>query len=179
MLTFKINEEISLRLFTEEDTEEFYQLTIDSKPYLKQWLGWLDTINSIEDTAKNIQSRLDELNENNGFPKTFAITYKGKIAGTIGYSKLDKKNRVGNIGYWLGETYQGKGIMLKAFKAMIDYGFKELSLNRIEVRVATRNSKSRALPERLNFTKEDIIREAEWLYDHYVDHILYGLLDKE
>lgn len=179
MLTHKINDEISLRLFTEKDTKEFYTLTIDSKAYLKQWLGWLDNINSVEDTAKNIQSRLNELNENNGFPKSFAIIYKGKIAGTIGYSKLDKRNKVGNIGYWLGETYQGKGVMSKAFKAMINYGFEELSLNRIEVRVATGNSKSRALPERFNFTKEGILREAEWLYDHYVDHILYGLLADE
>jgi ribosomal-protein-serine acetyltransferase len=39
--------------------------------------------------------------------------------------------------------------------------------------------KSRALPKRLGFTEEGIIREAEWLYDHYEDHVVYGLLKKE
>ncbi|GAA0361290.1 hypothetical protein GCM10008932_12410 [Alkalibacterium iburiense] len=81
--------------------------------------------------------------------------------------------------YWLGETYQGKGIMSKALEAMIAYGINDLSLNRVEIRVATENYKSRALPERFNFTKEGVIREAEWLYDHYVDHILYLLLADE
>ena len=69
--------------------------------------------------------------------------------------------------------------MSRALKAVIDYGFKELGLNRIEVCVATENEKSRALPERFGFTEEGILRQAEWLYDHYVDHIVYRLLREE
>lgn len=57
MFTHKIDEEISLRLFNEDDTEEFYNLTISSNAYLKKWLDWLDYIESIEDAAKNIKSR--------------------------------------------------------------------------------------------------------------------------
>ena len=41
------------------------------------------------------------------------------------------------------------------------------------------NHKSRAIPERFGFKKEGMIRQAEWLYDHYVDHIIYGLLARE
>ena len=69
--------------------------------------------------------------------------------------------------------------MSKALEAMIAYGINDLSLNRVEIRVATENYKGRALLERFNFTKEGVIRVAEWLYDHYVDHILYGLLADE
>lgn len=69
--------------------------------------------------------------------------------------------------------------MTRALKSLIAYGFKELGLNRIEVRVAVENKKSRALPERLGFTEEGRLREAERLYDHYVDHIIYGLLTEE
>lgn len=179
MLTYDINSELHLRLFTLDDADEFYNLTIESKPFLREWLGWLDNINSIEDTTKNIQSRFAEIADNNGYPISFVIVYKGNMVGTIGYNTIDKRNRVGTIGYWIGEKYKGKGIMSQSFKAMIDYGFNTLNLNRIEVRAATDNIKSRALPERFSFQHEGTIRDAEWLYDHYVDHAVYGLLKKE
>ena len=179
MLTYDINSELHLRLFTLDDADEFYNLTIESKLFLREWLGWLDNINSIDDTTKNIQSRFAEIAANNGHPISFVIIYKENMVGTIGYNTIDKRNRVGTIGYWIGEKYKGKGIMSQSFKAMIDYGFDTLNLNRIEVRAATNNIKSRALPERFSFQHEGTIRDAEWLYDHYVDHAVYGLLKKE
>lgn len=176
MLTYKIDNDLLLRLFTEDDADEFFQLTIQSKNYLKKWLGWLENIKSVDDITANIKSRYKELEENNGYPINFAIIYKGKIAGTIGFNTIDKGNRIGKIGYWLGEDYQGKGIMSKTFQAVINYGFTDLKMNRIEVRIASKNYKSRAIPERFGFQQESLIRDAEWLYDHYVDHVVYGLL---
>jgi len=49
----------------------------------------------------------------------------------------------------------------------------------VEVRCAEGNSKSRAIPERLGFIKEGIIRDVEWLYDHYVEDVVYGILSRE
>ncbi len=179
MLIHKIDEEVSLRMLNEDDAEEFYNLTISSKTYLKEWLGWLEYIESVEDTKANIRARLKGFAENGGYPKSFGIIYKGDIAGTIGFNDINKTNKIGIVGYWLGENFQGKGIMTKAFKTLIDYGFKELGLNRIEVSVAVENKKSRALPEQFGFIKEGKLRQAEWLYDHYVDHYIYGLLAEE
>ncbi|WP_114571273.1 GNAT family N-acetyltransferase [Exiguobacterium flavidum] len=179
MLVHKIDEEVSLRMLNQSDAEEFYNLTISSKTYLKEWLGWLDYIETVEDTAQNISARLKAFAENGGHPKSFAIIHNGEIAGTIGFNDLDKNNKIGVVGYWLGENFQGKGIMSRAFEAIIDYGFKELDLNRIEVSVATENIKSRALPERFGFTEEGKLRQAEWLHDRYVDHVVYGLLAEE
>lgn len=88
-------------------------------------------------------------------------------------------NKSTSIGYWLGERYQGKGIMTKSCKSFIEYAFKELNLNKIEIRCAEQNFRSRAIPERLGFVKEGIIREAEWLNDHFVSHVVYGILARE
>lgn len=179
MFLHKINEDISLRMFNLEDAEELFNLTINSKPNLKEWLGWLDYTNEVKDTAEFIKATLKGIEETGGYPKTVAIIYKGKIAGTIGFNEINKANKIGVVGYWLGKEFQGNGIMTKACKGFFNYGFKELGLNRIEIRVATENEKSRAIPERLGFVEEGKIREAEWLYDHYVDHIIYGLLKRE
>lgn len=88
-------------------------------------------------------------------------------------------NKTAYIGYWLGEDFQGKGIMTKVAKALTDPAFSNLKLNKVEIRAAAENEKSRGIPERLGFVKEGCIRKSEWLYDHYVDSIVYGVLADE
>ncbi|HWJ79762.1 MAG TPA: GNAT family protein [Niallia sp.] len=179
MFTYQIDEKIELRIFHENDAEEFFALTMKNKDYLKEWLGWLDYTKTVEDTRNNIKERLQGILETGGYPKSVAIIYEGKIAGTIGYNEINRTSKIGIIGYWLASEFQGLGIMTKACKAFINYGFTELGLNRIQIAAATENEKSRAIPERLGFTQEGTIRQAEWLYDHYVDHVIYGLLKEE
>ncbi len=89
------------------------------------------------------------------------------------------QNRVGEIGYWLGDVFQGRGIMTQACRAMVAYGFSERGLNRIEIHCAPANVKSRAIPERLGFRIEGTLRQAEKLVDGYVDNVVYGLLASE
>ena len=83
------------------------------------------------------------------------------------------------IGYWLGEEFQGKGIMTAASRILIHYAFDEFQLNRVEIRCAVGNTRSRAIPERLGFIQEGMIGDGEWLYDHYVDLIVYRMLARE
>ncbi|WP_347860829.1 GNAT family protein [Salimicrobium sp. PL1-032A] len=146
---------------------------------MREWLGWLDHIESVEDSLNNIKARIKAFADNGGYPESFAIIYNGEIAGTVGFNDVNKFNRIGVVGYWLGEKFQGNGIMTKAFESLIEYGFRELGLNRIEVSAAIDNKKSRALPEKLGFTQEGERRQAEWLYDRFVDHAFYGLLAEE
>ena len=83
------------------------------------------------------------------------------------------------ISLYVREEYQGKGLITKVAKALTDYAFNHLKLNKVEIRAAVENKKSRNIPERLGFVNEGSIRQAEWLYDHFVDHIVYGLLEEE
>jgi len=69
--------------------------------------------------------------------------------------------------------------MTASCRACISHAFTELKLNRVEIRCAVENRKSRAIPERLGFRFEGTLREAQWLYDHFVEHALYGMLARE
>ena len=66
--------------------------------------------------------------------------------------------------------------MTRATKTLIDFAFNNLNLNRVQFSCAVDNKKSCAIPERLGFKKEGIARQAEWLYDHFVDWQQYSLL---
>jgi ribosomal-protein-serine acetyltransferase len=62
---------------------------------------------------------------------------------------------------------------------LIDYAFNRLKLNKVEIYCAENNIKSQAVPKRFGFTKEGVIREAEFLYDRFVNLEIYGLLSRE
>ena len=114
---------------------------------------------------------------NNGFG--CLIRYRGQVAGTIGCHALGHLNHSAEIGYWLGKAFEGKGIMTRACKALVSYAFKDLQMNRIQIRCATGNVRSCAIPQRLGFTREGVMRQSEWLYDHFVDLVLYSMLADE
>jgi ribosomal-protein-serine acetyltransferase len=176
-LRIKIDNDIELRLLDERDAKEIYRLIDQNRAYLREWLPWLDVTRSVEDEAAFIRSVRAQYTDNRGFG--CSIWYRGQVAGTISYHPIDWPNRKVEIGYWLGAQFQGKGLMTRACEKLITIAFDELKLNRVEIRCATGNRRSCAIPERLGFTKEGVIRQSEWLYDHFVDLVLYGLLAGE
>lgn len=172
-----IDEEVSLKLASTEDAEELFQLVDHSRDHLREWLPWLDYSKTLEDTKTFIQNGRKNFAENKSL--TTLVIYHGKIVGTAGFNEIDHTNRVVKIGYWLGKDYLGKGIMTRVARALTEYAINELLMNRVEIRVADGNQRSSAIPERLGFKQEGRIREAEWLYDHYVDHFIYSVLASE
>ncbi|WP_144509790.1 GNAT family N-acetyltransferase [Bacillus sp. FJAT-22090] len=174
MFTYNIDDKLKLKMLDLRDSEHLFDLTVKSKDTLREWLPFIDYTREVNDTKSFIQSTMKQYSENNGFQA--GIWYGDKIAGVIGFHKIDWNNKSTSIGYWLGNDYVGAGLMTKSVQAFVNYALNDLNLNRVEIRAAVDNKKSRAIPERLGFTEEGCVRQAEWLYDHYVDHIVYGML---
>jgi ribosomal-protein-serine acetyltransferase len=124
-----------------------------------------------------IQLTRKQLVDNNGFQT--AIRFRGALVGLIGHHGINWTNRSASLGYWLAEDAQGRGIMTEACRAYTSHAFGVLHLNRMEIRCAGENLRSRAIPERLAFRAEGTVRQVEWLYDHFVDHVIYGMLASE
>jgi len=172
-----INPELSLRTIELEDANVVFALTDASRTYLREWLPWLDITKEGADTTAYIKGCIKGHEAKSSL--SLVIIFRNEIVGIAGFNTINHSNKIAAIGYWLSEGAQGHGIMTKTVQALLQYAFKNLQLNKVEIRAATGNAKSRAIPERLGFTKEGTIRAAEWLYDHYVDHVAYGMLASE
>jgi ribosomal-protein-serine acetyltransferase len=177
VFSHKLGENTELRLLEERHAQELTDLTDRNREYLRAWLPWVDTSRTIEDRKNFIRGALKQFAENNGF--TAGIWHEGRLAGVIGYHTIDWENRTTAVGYWLGEEFQGRGLVTAACRALVDHAFEELGLNRVSIACATENKKSCAIPERLGFRREGVVRQAEWLYDHFVDHVVYATLASE
>ena len=177
MFTYKIDEDTELRLLEHRHAEQLFQLTDQSRESLREWLPWIDFTRTVADSKNFIGSILLQFSRNDGFQA--GIWYRGELAGVIGLHGINWSNKSTSIGYWLGTEFEGKGLMTKACQAVVDYCFTELGLNRIEIRVATENIKSAAIPQRLGFQQEGRLQQAEWLYDKFVDHFVFGLIKEQ
>ena len=177
MITIRIDDNLVLRQLSEEDAMPLFKVIDSNRKFLREWLPWLDTSKRPEDTLYFIKTTLEQFSNNDGFAA--GIWYGDSVVGTIGFHKIDWLNRSVEIGYWLSEAHQGKGIVTKACKAFIDHAFGEWYLHRVQIRCAVGNAKSCRIAERLHFVKEGLQRHAEFLYDHYVDLIIYGMLEDE
>ena len=173
MPSLLVDDDIVLKLLDPEDADVLFALIDSNRFYLRQWLPWIDTNPAIENTKLFILSSLEQHKMNLGFQ--CGIWFHGILAGVIGFHGLDWMNRNVEIGYWLGEKFQGHGIITKTCHALVDYAIYNYELNRVQIRCATGNKKSNAIIERLGFIKEGTTRQAEFLYDHYVDLFVYGM----
>jgi len=173
-LKLRVDDCVVLRQVSEEDTEELTSVIDHNRSYLREWLPWLDSSTGLHDTARFIGRSMQQAADENGL--TFGIVCNGVLAGIIGQHYVDSLNRRTELGYWLDAAHQGRGIVTRSVARLTDFAFAEQDCNRVMLHCAVRNIKSRAVAERLGFVQEGILREAEWLYDHYVDLVVYSML---
>ncbi len=152
--------------------------TIDrDRHYLRKWLPFVDQTRKLEDTEHFVRHLLKIRKESGD--EVYTIWYKGEFAGLVGFKDSDKVNRKTEIGYWLAETMQGKGIMVRSVKKLTDFAFRNLDCNRVQIKVAVGNVKSSAIPRKLGFQFEGIERSGEFHTNKFLDLEIYSLLKTE
>ncbi|AYC30477.1 GNAT family N-acetyltransferase [Paenisporosarcina cavernae] len=177
MFYCSLTENAYLKLLTPEDAEALFQATDESRAHLKEWLPFIDYTKTSEDSLNFIRSTMKQFSDNNGIQA--GIWYDGKLAGVIGFHAVNWSNKSTSLGYWLSNKFTGKGLMTLAVQAMVTHAFHTWKLHRVEIRAAEENVKSRAIPERLGFIKEGVLRDSEWLYDHFVSHVVYAMIAED
>lgn len=173
----KLTETVEIIIIEERHAEEFFALVQKNWERLLQWCPWLDEVETVEKTRQFIKSKLQRFADNNGF--TAGFFENDKLIGVIALEYIDWSNQVTEIGYWLSAETEGKGLIRKACPILIDYALHKLKMNRVQIRCASENMRSRAIPEKLGFKQEGIIRQAEKLPDRFVDLVVYGMLADE
>lgn len=113
-----------------------------------------------------------------GFRWLITLKGEGQPIGSLGYYKWEpSRGYQAEMGYDLAREYWGKGIMTEAMRAVIDFGFEKMELNRIEVYIMPRNKRSVKMIKNLGFKREGLIRQRYFdEHGNYADDILFSLL---
>ena len=176
MVEFPVFDDVRLRLLEESDVDELHALIVDNRNHLARWLAWAEA-QTREDTEAFVRRTGAQVEADDGFQQ--AIVCDGRIGGVVGLLGVEPLSRSTSIGYWLAEAHQGRGIVTTAVGALVGYAFGTLGLNRVEIRVATENRRSREIPERLGFRQEAVFRRAERVSTRQLDMAVYSVLAAE
>lgn len=168
---------LGLRTLSLDDADELFALVEENRSYLREWMSWLDVTTTVEGIRPFIQSCVDGYT--NGTSFRWALLVDGTIGGVVGLEDITEMHKRAKIGYWQSQEHQGRGGITDAVRFLLHYGFGERDLNLIEIRAAAKNTKSRAVAMRVGMKLDGVLRQREWLYDHYVDLASYTLLATE
>jgi ribosomal-protein-serine acetyltransferase len=168
---------IEMRQFEPRDAETVFAVVERNRAHLRQWLPWVDHSHSPEDIRQFILRVQAQFEADQG--PNAGVWVDGVLAGNLGCHPIHWPNRSSSLGYWIDAAQQGKGVITRCCAAMLDYLFGELRLHRVEIRCGTGNTRSCAIPERLGFTREGLLREGEWVNDRWVDLVVWGMLEEQ
>jgi ribosomal-protein-serine acetyltransferase len=176
-LLLVVDERMVLRQLVEEDARELFRLVDGERERLRRTLPWVDGTRGVDDTIAFLRTSVEEADDGEGWQ--LGIFVDNRMCGVIGHHSLSWLHARVNLGYWLAESAEGRGIMTRACTTVIDHAFSQLSMHRVEICAALDNRRSRAVAERLGLVQEGIRRQAEKIGEGFVDLVVYGALAHE
>ena len=178
MKIIEVCENIFLKELEIEDAAHIFKAIDSQRVYLGEWLPFVEFTKTVKDSLDYVNSVVTMPEDCKEWQ--FAVFCGNDFAGLAGFKGTDRLNRKSEIGYWLREEFQGRGIMTDSIRALIRFGFSELDLNRIQIKCARNNVKSNKIPQRLGFTFEGIERDSEFVKDGvFRDANVWSLLKRE
>lgn len=173
MFTVAVDKELELALIEPSFAKRYFEIVSQEVDYLSQWLAWPVHAKSEDFFLRFINKSLSEYAEGKGM--VCAMIYQGELVGNISFNRINRHLKTVEIGYWLSEKHQGKGIITRSVQKLIEVAFYELEMEKIQIAAGEDNLPSRRVCERLGMKLEGIITNRENLNGRIINHAIYGL----
>jgi ribosomal-protein-serine acetyltransferase len=177
LITFDLGDGHILRPFHAGDAEAVFTAVMANYNHLREYMHWMVPNYSLDHAKEFIASSIEATANKQSLG--FGIFIGTELIGSIGFVHFDHAARRTEIGYWIDKSHEGKGIVSRSCRRLIDYAFGELQMNRVEIRCSTENVRSAAIPVRFGFTREGTLRQSEVRNGRMHDFAIYGLLASE
>lgn len=163
---------LALRPVRMSDAEDLYEYSRD--PEVARHVLW-DAHRSIHQTREYIRYLIRQYRS--ASPSTFVIALRdsGKVIGTIGFMWVQMENRSAEVGYSLSRAHWNQGFMSEALRAVVEFGFTRLNLNRIEAQHECDNPASGHVMANAGMRHEGTLRQRLYNKGRFVDVELYAI----
>lgn len=172
---FEINGyEVKLALPEVKYADKLYDIIAHDRAELAHFLPWAGKMSAVEDEVDFIRAMRNDFAQYRKMP--LVILVNGQPAGMVDLHTIKWKNESAEIGYWLSQAYQKKGIMTEAVRRLVAFSFNELGLHQVKLLADHNNLASRAIAERLNFTHVALLKDEVKYHGKFCDMDLYTMI---
>lgn len=169
-------ERLILRQVINEDAEQLYEMLSDEEVAK---FDYFYPIKSRAEAIKFIKRFKEELDDNEEITWGIILKRTNKLIGTCCLGDFEEAARRAEIGYDIIRTEWGNGYATEALKAVVDFGFTVMNLNRIEGTITPGNNASVKVLKKLNFIQEGIVRERDFIKGKLEDGIIMSILKRD
>ena len=166
---------LHLRQITEADLEHIFKGL--SHPDVIKYYGV--SYSRLDDTWKQLEWYAELERTYTGIWWAITLSQTNEFCGAIGYNNLSRDHRKAELGFWLLPEYWKKGIVREAMQPVLEYGFQELNLHRIEAYVETENISSKKALQKMDFQQEGILRDSEIKNGNFISVAVFSRLKNE
>lgn len=166
-------ERLKLRPITKEDVKDVFSIFLSEEVTKYYGMYIMKDISEAEALIEKFKKLFETSNA-----IRWGIELKGynKIIGTCGYHNWNKRHLRAEIGYELNEKFWKKGYAKEAILAILEYGFNEMNLERIEALVYPENTMSENLLKKIDFIHEGYLRKYAYFRDKHQDLNMFSLI---
>jgi ribosomal-protein-alanine N-acetyltransferase len=176
-----VGQKVMLRMPRPRDHAQWAALRSESRAFLEPWEPkWSADELSAGAWRHRLKRYRADFAQGAGLAFFIFDTASGKLAGGINVTNIRHGvSQSGNIGYWMGERYAGKGLMLEALQLVLRHCFGTLRLHRLEAACIPQNERSMRVLEKAGFRREGLLHAYLKINGQWQDHFLYALVADE
>ena len=199
MFELTIDDEISVRTLHPDNAKELFALLERNRSRLRPWIHpsalpetmratRIFTIECFFNSFDNPMEVLDSpyFEEVGHYFRDLVdpqmelgIWMRGLLAGEVSFSVLEESPGSAEFGYWITEEQEGKGIVTRCVRGLMNYAVAHLNTERFVIGCAENNDRSRAIPVRLGYRLQETIPNGELIGEYVYDRLVYEMLSTE
>jgi ribosomal-protein-serine acetyltransferase len=149
---------LCIRPFEDGDVEQFVSAVRESIATVGAWMPWCRPEYAAADALAWFAQCSANLSAAHAYDLGVFSAAGAEFYGGVSINQINRQHNFGNIGYWVRQSFQRKGIATRAVRAMAAYGFNCLKLTRLEIVAAVENGASRGVAERAGAIFECVAR---------------------
>ena len=179
MTSILIDDDLLLRTYKPEDAPELFRCINESRAHLRPFLNWVDATTKTEHSLQFIQAAIAQQAAGEAMALGIFLQEERQLIGGIGMHHWNHELKLAQVGYWIAHNCQGQGLMYRSAVRFLDFLFRKVGMNKIEMHIVPHNTRSLLLAGRLGAQTEGCIRQSLKVGGKLEDVIVTGILRSE
>jgi RimJ/RimL family protein N-acetyltransferase len=177
MIVYALGDRAALGQLEPWHAEQFAAHIEQARDHLGPWIPFAHTVTDVDSARRFLQRFADDQARDSR--RCYGIWLDDRLVGGVMFTKFDTSNGICRLGVWLASDAQGRGLITRSVRYLIDWAIRERGIYRVEWHTDPRNSRSRAIAERLGMTFEGVLRETHLVADQRQDEEVWSVLGSE